>query len=241
MAGLMSEAAPVAVITGGTGGLGREVARRLSQRGFDLAITYLIPEEASEVEEALALPEDRLLLRRVDCSDPEAVNSFMKTVNETFGGMNVLASLVGGWLGGKDVDETDDVRFERMIDLNLRTSFYAARAAIPYLREANWGRIIMVGSRSAIEPPPGQAMYNVAKAGVIALARTIAEEVSDAGVTANVVLPSLIDTPAFREAVPFANYVDWPTPDEIAAVIEFLAIPDSGVINGAMIPVYGRG
>jgi len=232
---------PVAVITGGTGGLGREVARRLAARGFDLAITYLVPEEAEEVEDELGLGEDRLMLRRVDASDAEAVSSFMKSVAEGFGGINVLATLVGGWLGGKDVEETDDVRFERMIDLNLRTSFNAARAAIPHLRQAQWGRIIMIGSRSALEPTPGQAMYNVAKAGVIALARTIAEEVGDANITSNVVLPSLIDTPAFREAVPFANYVDWPTPDEIAAVIEFLATPDSGVVNGAAIPVYGSG
>jgi NAD(P)-dependent dehydrogenase (short-subunit alcohol dehydrogenase family) len=232
---------PVAVITGGTGGLGREVARRLADRGFDLAITYLIPEEAEEVEEILGLDEDRLMLRRVDASDAEAVNTFMKGVAEAFGGINVLATLVGGWLGGKDVEETDDVRYERMIDLNLRTAFNAARAAIPHLRKAEWGRIIMIGSRSAVEPPSGQAMYNVAKAGVIALARTIAEEVSGGEITSNVVLPSLIDTPAFREAVPFANYVDWPTPEEIAAVIEFLASRESGVINGAMIPVYGSG
>ncbi len=71
------------------------------------------------------------------------------------------------------------------------------------------------------------------------MARSIADEVSDADVTSNVVLPALIDTPAFRQVVPFANYVDWPTPSEIAAVIEFLASEESSVINGAMIPVYG--
>lgn len=98
----------------------------------------------------------------------------------------------------------------------------------------------MIGSRAALEPPAGQAMYNVAKAGVIALARTIADEVTDTEVTSNVILPSLIDTPAFREVVPFANYVDWPTPQEIADVIDFLASPASSVINGAAIPVYGR-
>lgn len=231
---------PVAVLTGGTGGLGREVASRLAAKNYRLAITYLIPDEAAEVEEALRLGEDRLLLRRVDGSDSEAVTAFMKQVTETFGGINVLSAMVGGWSGGRDVEDTDDVRFERMIDLNLRTSFYAARAAIPYLREAEWGRIIMIGSRSAIDAPGGQAMYNVAKAGVIALARTIAEEIGSDEVTSNVVLPSLIDTPAFRQAVPFANYVDWPTPGEIADVIEFLASPESGVINGAMVPVYGR-
>jgi len=236
----MNELHLTAVLTGGTGGLGREVARRLSDRGFNLAITYLVPDEAEAVEDDLGMPEERLMLRRVDCSDAEAVNTFMKQVTETFGGINVLATLVGGWSGGKDVEQTDDLRFERMIDVNLRTAFYAARAAIPIMRKADWGRIVMVGSRSAVEPPAGQAMYNVAKSGVVSLARTIAEEVCDSGVTANVVLPSLIDTPAFRDAMPFANYIDWPTPTEIAAVIDFLASPDSGVINGAMIPVYGR-
>lgn len=230
---------PVAVLTGGTGGLGREVAARLSARGFDLAITYLVPDEANEVEEALGLPEERLMLKRVDCADGAAVNEFVTDVHARFGPINVLACLVGGWSGGRDVEETDDVRFERMIDLNLRTSFNAARAAIPVMRQAQWGRIIMVGSRSAIDPPSGQAMYNVAKAGVIALARSIADEISDAEITSNVVLPALIDTPAFRQVVPFANYVDWPTPGEIASVIDFLASPEASVINGAMIPVYG--
>lgn len=230
---------PVAILTGGTGGLGREVASLLADRGFRLAITYLVPEEANEVEELLALPEERLLLQRVDCTDGEALKAFVSEVIARFGGVNVLACLVGGWAGGRDVEETDHVRFDRMIDLNLRPSFNAARAAIPHLRDADWGRIIMIGSRSALEPPSGQAMYNAAKAAVIALARSIAEEVTDSNVTSNVVLPALIDTPAFREVVPFANYVDWPTPAQIAAVIGFLASEESAVINGAMIPVYG--
>ena len=231
---------PVAIITGGTGGLGRRLAARLAATGHRLALSYLIPEEAVEVEEMLGLGEDWLILKRVDCSDGDAVSSFIDEVASAFGTVNILAALVGGWAGGRDVDETDDVRFERMLDLNLRPSFNAARAALPHLRAAEWGRIVMMGSRAALEPPSGQAMYNVAKAGVVALARSIAEEVSDSNVTANVLLPSLIDTPAFREVVPFANYVDWPTPDQIAAVIEFLVSRRSSVINGAMIPVYGK-
>jgi NAD(P)-dependent dehydrogenase (short-subunit alcohol dehydrogenase family) len=230
----------VAVITGGTGGLGREVAKRLAATGHRLAITYLIPEEANEVEAILGLPEDRLVLRRVDCTDAEAVAAFVTETESAFGGINALIALVGGWAGGSDVEVTDDVRFERMIDLNLRTSFNAARAVLPALRRAAWGRIVMIGSRAALDAPAGQAMYNVAKAGVIALARTIAEEVNDTNVTANVILPALIDTPAFRDLVPFANYVDWPTPDEIAAVIEFLASPEASVISGAAVPVYGK-
>ena len=231
---------PVAVLTGGTGGLGREVARRLAARGFSLALSYLMPDEANEAEEYLGLGEDRLMLRRCDCTDGEAAASFVDDAAQRFGGVNVLCCLVGGWTGGRDVENTDDVRFERMIDVNLRTAFYASRAAIPHLRKATWGRIVMIGSRAAIEPPGGQAAYNVAKAGVIALARSIAQEVGDTEITANVVVPSVVDTPAFRKAVPFADYVDWPTPGEIAAVLDFIASPDSAVINGAMIPVYGK-
>jgi NAD(P)-dependent dehydrogenase (short-subunit alcohol dehydrogenase family) len=231
---------PVAVLTGGTGGLGREVAGRLAARGFSLAVSYLVPEEANEVESELHLGEDRLLLRRCDCTDATTARSFIDDAADRFGGINVLACLVGGWTGGRDVEDTDDVRFDRMIELNLRSSFNASRAALPYLRQAEWGRIVMVGSRAAIEPPAGQAMYNVAKAGVIALARSIAQEVADANITSNVVVPSVIDTPSFREAVPYADYVGWPTPAQIAAVIDFLASGESAVINGAMIPVYGK-
>jgi NAD(P)-dependent dehydrogenase (short-subunit alcohol dehydrogenase family) len=231
---------PVAVLTGGTGGLGRQVARLLADRGYRIALTYLIPEEANEVEELLGLPEERLMMRRVDCSDPKAVDAFVTETVALFGGINVLACLVGGWAGGRDVEETDDVRFDRMIDLNLRPSFNAARAALPHLKMAEWGRIIMVGSRSALEPPSGQAMYNASKAAVVALARSIADELTGTEVTSNVVLPALIDTPAFRQVVPFANYVDWPTPQEIAEVIGFLASEEASVVNGAAIPVYGN-
>jgi NAD(P)-dependent dehydrogenase (short-subunit alcohol dehydrogenase family) len=230
----------VAVVTGGTGALGRALVPMLVRRDFRLAVTYLMPEEARWLEETLDLDEDRLLLRRVDCTDPEAVNRLMKETAETFGHINVLTSLVGGWAGGRDVMETDDVRFDRMLDLNLRSAFYAIRAAVPYLREAEWGRIIAIGSRAAFDTTTGQAAFNVAKAGVVALVKSVANELDDSNVTANVILPAVIDTQATRAALPYAEYVHWPKPPDIAAVIDFLAGPGSGVISGAAIPVYGQ-
>jgi NAD(P)-dependent dehydrogenase (short-subunit alcohol dehydrogenase family) len=148
--------------------------------------------------------------------------------------------LVGGWAGGRDVEETDNVRFERMLDLNLRSAFYAVRATLPHLREAGWGRIVLVGSRGAVDNFEAQAAFNIAKAGVAALGQSVATELDGSGVTANVLMPSVIDTPATRRSLPYADYVNWPTPDEIAAVAEFVLGEDSGVINGALIPVYGR-
>ncbi|MDP8957890.1 MAG: SDR family oxidoreductase [Actinomycetota bacterium] len=230
----------VAVITGGTGGLGTATVRRLAQQGHLLAVTYLIPEEAAALEEKLHLGEQRLVLRRVDVTDPEAVNEFMKLVAERFGAIHIVCSFVGGWAGGRDVEETDDIRFERMVDLNLRSAFHTVRAAIPYLRRSRWGRILLVGSRAAEDTPPGQGAYNLAKAGVIALAKTVAQELGEANVTSNALVPSVIDTPATRAAMPFADYVDWPSPDQIAAVVEFLVSEEAGVISGATIPVYGK-
>jgi NAD(P)-dependent dehydrogenase (short-subunit alcohol dehydrogenase family) len=178
-------------------------------------------------------------MRRVDTTDAQAINKFMQETVDNFGPINVMASLVGGWAGGRDVKETDDLRFDRMIDLNLRSAFYSVRAAIPHMRSADWGRIILIGSRHAIETPPGQGAYNVAKAGVIALAKSVAKELSDTSVTCNAVLPSVIDTEATRAALHYADYVNWPKPAEIAAVIDFLASSRSSVIDGAAIPVWG--
>lgn len=230
---------PIAVITGGTGALGQAVVPLLVRRNFKIAATYIIPEEARALEKAIDLDEDQLLLRRVDSTDPESINVFMKDTVEAFGGLNVLCTLVGGWAGGRDVAETDDLRFDRMIDLNLRSTFYSLRAAIPHMRDADWGRIIAVGSRAASDAPAGQAAYNMAKAGVESLIKSVARELDDTNVTANAILPTVIDTQATRAALPYADYVKWPKPEEIAAVIDFLASPNSGVITGAAIPVSG--
>ncbi|MDJ0663914.1 MAG: SDR family NAD(P)-dependent oxidoreductase [Acidimicrobiia bacterium] len=230
----------VAVVTGGTGGLGRALIPYLIRRDFRVAATYLKPEEASKLEEELDLDEDRLMLRRCDCTDLEAVEEVMTDVVETFGTINVVAALVGGWAGGRDLAETSRVRFERMIDLNLRATFNALRTAIPHMRDAEWGRIIAIGSRAASDNPAGQAVFNASKAAVASLVQSLAGELDDTNITANVLVPAVIDTPATRSALPFADYMDWPKPSEIAVVLDFLLSPASEVINGAQIPVFGK-
>ena len=228
------------VITGGTGGLGTALVRRLLAQDYRLAVTYLLPDEAQSFETEFEVDEKRVMLTRVDCANAEAVNSYVKELADRWGEIHGLCSLVGGWAGGRDVEETDDVRFERMLDLNLRSAFYSVRAIVPHLKDAGWGRILLVGSRGAVDHYEAQAAFNIAKAGVAALGQSVATELDGTGVTANVLMPSVIDTPATRRSLPYADYVNWPTPDEIAAVAEFVLSEDSGVMNGALIPVYGR-
>ena len=233
----MSETS-VAVVPGGTGSVGREVIPRLIDRGFNVAVSYLIPDEATAMEEQLDLDEDRLILRRVDCTDQEAVEAFFDEAVDVYGPINVMASLVGGWAGGRDVAETDDVRLDRMLDLNLRTAWNSTRAAIPRMSD-DWGRIILMGSKQAQDTPASQAAYNIAKAGVMALAKSVAIELLDTATTSNALLPSVINTDATRAALPYADFINWPQPAEIANVIDFVASRESTVINGAFLPVWG--
>ena len=151
----------VAVIPGGTGSVGRCLLPLLLERDFRIATTYLLPDEATNLEEQLDFDEDRLILRRVDITDAEATGLFMREAAEAFGEINVMVSLVGGWTGGRDVAETDDVHLDRMLDLNLRSAWNVTRAAIPLMSE-EWGRIILMGSKHATDTPTGQAAYNVA-------------------------------------------------------------------------------
>ncbi len=228
----------IAVIPGGTGSVGYCLVPMLIDRGFNVAVTYLIPEEATALEQQTELDEDRLIIRRVDATDPDAVATFFSEVVESFGPINVMTSLVGGWAGGRDVAETDDVRLDRMLDLNLKTAWNVTRAAIPLMAE-DWGRIILMGSKHAQDAPTGQAAYNLSKAGVLALSQSVAMELLDTNITCNTLLPSVINTEATRSALPYADYVNWPQPSEIAEVINFLASEESKVINGGGVPVWG--
>ncbi len=228
----------VAVIPGGTGSVGYCLVPMLIDRGFNVAVTYLMPEEATALEKQTELDEDRLIIRRVDATHPDAVATFFSEAAESFGPINVMTSLVGGWAGGRDVAETDDVRLDRMLDLNLKTAWNVTRAAIPLMAE-DWGRIILMGSKHAQDAPTGQAAYNLAKAAVLALSQSVAMELLDTNTTCNTLLPSVINTEATRSALPYADYVNWPQPEEIAEVINFLASEESKVINGGGVPVWG--
>jgi len=228
----------VAVIPGGTGSVGSCLTSKLLDRGFKVAVTYLLPEEATALEERLDLDESRLIIRRVDVTDAEATETFFAEAVDRFGSINVMASLVGGWSGGRDVAETDDLRFQRMLDLNLKSAWNTTRAAIPRM-SPEWGRIILMGSKHSQDSPAGQAAYNMAKAGVLALARSAAAELLDTNTTCNALLPSVINTEATRSALPYADYVNWPLPEEVARVINFLASEESAVINGGGVPVWG--
>jgi NAD(P)-dependent dehydrogenase (short-subunit alcohol dehydrogenase family) len=190
----------------------------------------------------LDLEEDSELFafRKTDVLNEEEVDAMVSWVMERYGRIDVLVNIVGGWRAGKTVAETDLESWNFMLNLNLKSAFLCSKAVLPHMIEREDGSILSISSRAALETPPRQAAYNVAKAGVITLTRTMATEVKRHNINVNAVLPKTIDTPENREAMPDADFSKWVEPEAIARVILFLTSEDSRITSGAAVPVYGQ-
>jgi NAD(P)-dependent dehydrogenase (short-subunit alcohol dehydrogenase family) len=174
-----------------------------------------------------------------EISTREGAKVLVDQVVARFGKLDVLTHTVGGFAGGQSIVDTDDATFQRMLDLNLNCVFHILRAALPALRQTGNGRIIAIGSRAALEPGAGVGAYSASKAAMVSLISTVAIENKDAGLTANVILPGTMDTPANRKAIPNADVSKWVRPATVASLITWLAGDAGKDVNGALIPVYG--
>lgn len=224
----------IALVTGANGGLGTHVTNALLNGGT--TVVGLAPRiQQSDFAHAnfTALPASLNSL----ADAKKAADS----VISRFGRIDILAHLVGGFAGGKTVAETDDATFQRMFDMNLTSAFHMLRAVIPHMRQAGAGRIIAIGSRAAEDPGPGVGAYSASKAALVSLIRTVAAENKNAGITANVILPGTMDTPANRKDMPGADTSQWVQPASVASLILWLAGEGGQDVTGAVLPVYGRG
>ena len=224
----------IALVTGADGGLGTHVTKALLDAGFSVfGLSPKIKQSDFRHASFSALP--------AVLSSLDAAKKAVDTVLARSKKIDVLAHLVGGFAGGQSVADTDDATFQRMFDMNLNTAFHMLRAVIPQMRRAGTGRIIAIGSRAAQNPGPTVGAYSASKAALVSLVRTVALENKDAGITANVILPGTIDTPANRKAMPDADVSTWVQPSSIASLIVWLAGDAGKEVTGASIPVYGRG
>jgi len=213
------------LISGASGGLGTAVVQAFAARGAHVTGIARTSGAADGVDWIAA-----------DLARPEEA----RRVVEAAGRVDVLVHLMGGFDGGSPVEQTGDDVWTRMLDLNLNSAFYLVRAVLPGMLAAGRGRIIAVSSRTGLEPAAGLGAYGVSKAALNALIRTVALETRNSGVTANAVVPSVIDTPANRRAMPGADFTRWVTPASIAGSICWLASAAAADVSGALLPVYGR-
>lgn len=223
-----------ALVTGASGGLGTHVTRALLDAGAKVA--GLAPRiEQSDFDHPSFIPLPAQI------NDSESAKAAVDAAVARLGKLGILAHLVGGFAGGQRVDETDDATWQRMFDLNLNSAFYALRAVIPHMRKVSAGRIIAIGSRAAVDPGPTLAAYNASKAALVSLVRTVALENKDTGITANVILPGTMYTPANRQSDPRADFSKWVQPATVASLIVWLAGDHAKDVTGTVIPVYGAG
>ena len=224
----------IALVTGADGGLGTHVTRALLDSGATvIGVSRNSQQPSADTASFIAFA--------ADLSRAETVKKTVDGIASRFGRLDILAHLVGGFAGGKTIAETDDATFQRMLDLNLNSAFYVLRAVIPHMRRAGGGRIIAIGSRAAEDPGPSVGAYSASKAALVSLIRTIALENKDLAITANVLLPGTMDTPANRKAMPGADTSKWVEPASVAALLAWLASDTGKDVNGAVIPVYGSG
>jgi NAD(P)-dependent dehydrogenase (short-subunit alcohol dehydrogenase family) len=218
------------LVAGGTGFLGTAVVRELIRSGHAVKATWVVGAERER------LASEPVELIEADLFDPDAAEAAVVAVDD----LDAVVNLVGGFADGPRIHETDPAEFARLMQLNLTPAFLLARAAMPRLMERGGGAFLCVSARTALRPYPGGGAYSVAKASVLALVKALDVEYRKEGVRCNAILPSVIDTPANREAQPDADYSKWVKPDEIAKVVRFLVSSDSAPTSGGAVPVYGR-
>ncbi len=217
------------VITGGDGALGTAVVAAFAAAGATCHLPVLGAAPATPLPGAL-------VTGNVNLTDENGVVAYYASLPP----ITASVHLAGGFLA-KPIAETSKADFESQINLNVMTTFLCCREAVKAFRRSGGGRIVNVAARVVEMPPGGMIAYTASKAAVAALTRALAAEVLKEKILVNAVLPSIIDTPANRAAMPKADYGKWPKPEELARAILWLASPENALTSGALVPVYGLG
>lgn len=229
----------ISIVTGAAGNVGSATARCLLEAGAKVA---LVERREDKLRAEYPDPGDNaLLISGVDVTDPSSVAKMADQVKTHWGSVGVLVNTVGTFRGGERFDELDLDAWDLLFRVNVKSALHTARAVAPMMIDNGGGRIINIGAAAGLKGEPRLSAYSAAKSAVIRLTESISQELKRYGITANTVLPGIIDTPQNRAHQPDADTSTWVTPEQVANVICFLASPRASGINQAAIPITGRG
>lgn len=230
----------VVLITGATGGFGPHVVKAFAAMGARISLIGRKQEEAEGVARDLDLSAEQALPFAADVTSAASLALWLEAVKQKWGRADVLVNIAGGYKS-KAVLDMEESDWDFMLNLNARSVFLTCKAVLPLMLAQKRGKIINIGAKQALTAGRKSAGYAASKAAVLRLTEALSAEVREQGININVILPSTIDTPANRAGQPDADYGKWVSPEDLAAVILFLASDAANAIHGAQIPVYGRG
>lgn len=222
------------VVTGGTGALGAAVVAKLIERG---AVCHVPVWDRAELEGFPDANSDRVrLVTDLDLRDEAQTAGFYEALPSLWASIQIA----GGFSMGP-IESTALEEYERLMQMNARTCFLCCREAAKRIRASSkGGRIVNVSAKPALEPTGGMVAYAASKAAVASITLSLAEELRADGIWVNAIVPSIMDTPANRAAMPDADFSSWPSVEGVAETITFLASPRNDTTRGALVPVYGR-
>lgn len=232
----MEFAQQAVLVTGAAGNLGRATAAAFAARGASLV---LVDQRRDLLEAAFGAETAQRMLAPTDLLDQGAVDATARAAIDRFGRIDVLCNVAGGFRMGEAVHETSEATWSFLFDVNTRTLLHAVRAVVPYMLARGGGRIVNVGAFAAQRGAAQMGAYTASKSAVIRLTEAMAAELRERHVNVNCVLPTVIDTPENRAAMPDADPSRWVAPDDLASAIVFLASPAARAIHGAALPVTG--
>lgn len=229
----------VALVTGATGGLGPAVVETLLKKGIKTVISYTTDQKYQKLVDQMKNLSNMLGIR-ADLTNEVEVKELFDGIIDKHGRLDALCHLTGGfWMGG-DISETSLDHWNKMMNLNLLTTFLCTREAFRIMKEQKQGHIITVSARTALELPAGMGAYSISKSAVLALTDLLAKEVKEHNITVNAILPSTIDTDANRKSMPKSDFDKWVKPAEIANTILRLINDEVTGISGTAIKMYGK-
>jgi len=225
----------VALIHGGTGGLGASVTRRLASEGCRIYATY---KSESRLQHP-ATPPDSVKLIRTDVTDAHQVHQLFETVISESNNVHIVVNTVGGYLPRKPLRDVTAQEWDLMMSINLKSAFLCTAEALRRMDGQTYGRIIHISAMAGLRPLPERIPYSVSKASVSLLTELVAQEVKGTGITVNAIAPSVIATVANLASASGEDTSKWVTPDQIADIIVSLCSPAGAAINGTTIKAFG--
>lgn len=234
----------VAVVTGGTGALGSMIVNLFAEKGMKI----YVPTQSVDKFKSLfdnSKDAEEFKLRKIyglkcDAGNEDEVINFVSDVTKREGKIDYLVNTVGGYHPKKNISDMDTGLIDKMMKLNFYSTFYFCKHVLKNMIANNFGRIIAIGAMPAVEPTAGRFAYAISKINVINLIQTIAIENKDNNVTANAIIPGVIDTKANEQSMPDADFGKWVKPEEIAETILYLLSDNAKSFRGNIIKMYGK-